>query len=114
GYPRQNARSPVASMAATLGRTARACERGPAARPVASLSRRCASALGRRGAGVAERLVTLAHRLAEARLGRPLLERVALGGVAGDPVEHGAEQLRRVQALAEQALVDEQLHHLQL
>ena len=32
-------------------------------------------------------------------LGRALLERVALLRVARDPVEHGAEHLRRVQAL---------------
>ena len=43
-----------------------------------------------------------------------LLERVALGGVAGDAVEHGAEDLRRVQTLSHHGLVDEQLHHHQL
>ena len=48
---------------------------------------------------VAEGLVALSHRLAEAGLGGAADEGVALLGVAGDAVEEGPERLRLAQAL---------------
>src|SRR6476646_1205373 len=66
---------------------------------------RRASALERRAPGIAERLVALAHRLAKAALGRTRLKRVALGGVARDPIEHGPEHLAGVHTLGMQRLV---------
>src|SRR6185295_5238823 len=47
--------------------------------------------LERGAAEVAEGLVALADRLPPSSLGRPALERVALGRVTGDAVEEGAE-----------------------
>ncbi len=52
---------------------------------------------------VAERLVALAHRLAEAGLHGTLLEGEALRGVACDSVEQGPERLGGVQALCSRA-----------
>src|SRR6476659_10396321 len=63
---------------------------------------------------VAEGLVAFAHGLLEAALGGAADEVVALLGMAGDAVEEGAEQLRLVQALRVERLVDEHLHHHQL
>src|SRR4029077_2951605 len=63
---------------------------------------------------IAEWLVALPHRLLEARFGGATDEAVALLGVAGDAVEEGAEQLRLVQTLRVERLVDEHLHHHQL
>ena len=57
------------------------------------------SALEARRAAIPEWVVALAHRLAEAGFGGALLERVALGRVASDTVEDGAQDLRGVQAL---------------
>src|SRR4051795_10612552 len=56
-------------------------------------------------AEVAEWLVPLANGPLEPPLGRTAHEAMALLGVAGDAVEEGAEQLRLVQPLREEALV---------
>src|SRR5918997_2666578 len=63
---------------------------------------------------IAVRLVALAHGLLEARLGGPARELIALWRVPRDPVEEDAERLRGLQALGEQGLVHQQLHHHEL
>lgn len=110
-------RSPTARTRCerSLGRRARpwpgADTAPPPNRPIRRPRR---SALERGGTGVAEGLVALAHRLLEAGLGGARLERVALAGVAGDAVEHGAQDLGRVQTLLHHGLIHQQLHHHQL
>src|SRR5437016_4955986 len=63
---------------------------------------------------VAEGLITLPNGLLEADLHRALLKRVSFFRMARDAVEYGADELRCVQTLGEQRLVQEQFHHHEL
>src|SRR5436305_3736851 len=93
-------------------RASRKCNAIPG--PPEALARAPHSPFERRASRVAERLIARAHRRAEALPGGLARECVALLGVARDPVEDRAEDLRRVQSLCVQRLIDEQLHHHEL
>jgi hypothetical protein len=63
---------------------------------------------------IAEWFVAVAHRIPETVFARVGNERVALGGVAGDAVEHGADHPAGRDALLQQRRVHRQLDHDQL
>src|SRR5438132_12016548 len=84
-------------------RASRKCNAMPP--PLEAVSRALRSPFERRASCVAERLVARAYGRAKALLRGLAGERVALLGVAGDPVEDRPEDLRRVQTLRVQRLI---------
>jgi hypothetical protein len=61
--------------------------------------------------GIAKRLVTFLHCLLETGFGRAALKLITFFCVARDPVKDSTDQLRLIEPLSQQGLIDRQLHH---